>query len=66
MATFEYTARVNPSQRLEGMVEVESAAVKGGMKTLRQDGWRKVRAGITSLSEVLRVSHADELLGLGT
>ena len=39
-----------------------SAAVKAGMKTLRQDGWRKVKAGVTGLSEVLRVSHADELL----
>jgi len=36
-----------------------------GMKTLRQDGWKKVKAGITSLSEVLRVSHADEFVGSG-
>jgi hypothetical protein len=35
------------------------------MKALRQDGWKKVKAGITSLSEVLRVSHADEFVGLG-
>jgi hypothetical protein len=41
------------------------AAVAGGMKTLRQDGWKKVKAGITSLSEVLRVSHADEFVGSG-
>ena len=35
------------------------------MKTLRQDGWKKVKSGITSLSEVLRVNHADEFVGSG-
>ncbi len=44
---------------------LKAAAVASGMTTLRQDGWRKVKAGITSLSEVLRVSHADELVGSG-
>ncbi len=43
----------------------KAAAVGEGMKTLRQDGWRKVKAGLTSASEVLRVSHADELLHRG-
>jgi len=28
-----------------------------GMKTLRQDGMEKVKQGITTLSEVLRVAH---------
>jgi len=32
-----------------------SAAAKG-MRALRQDGWRKVAAGVTSLEEVLRVT----------
>lgn len=41
---------------------IKAAAVAQGMKTLRQDGWRKVKAGITSIDEVLRVSHADELV----
>ena len=27
-----------------------------GMVTLRQDGWRKVQAGITTVEEVLRVT----------
>jgi type II secretory ATPase GspE/PulE/Tfp pilus assembly ATPase PilB-like protein len=44
---------------------LKAAAVAAGMKTLRQDGWKKVSAGITSLSEVLRVSHADEFVGSG-
>ena len=29
----------------------------GGMTTLRQDGWRKVQAGITTVEEVLRVTQ---------
>jgi type II secretory ATPase GspE/PulE/Tfp pilus assembly ATPase PilB-like protein len=29
------------------------------MRTLREDGWRKVRRGMTSLEEVLRVTKAD-------
>ena len=29
-----------------------------GMVTLRQDGWRKVQAGITTVEEVLRVAEA--------
>ena len=33
-------------------------AVKHGMTLLREDGWAKVRAGITSLEEVVRVSGA--------
>ncbi len=38
---------------------IKRAAMKAGMKTLRQDGWRKVRHGITSVDEVLRVTKAD-------
>ncbi len=45
---------------------LKTAAVAAGMKTLRQDGWRKVQAGVTSLGEVLRVSHADEFVGSGS
>ncbi len=33
-------------------------AVKNGMTLLRDDGWAKVKAGITSLEEVVRVSGA--------
>lgn len=35
---------------------IKDVAVKKGMLTLRQDGWRKVRQGITTISEVLRVT----------
>jgi type II secretory ATPase GspE/PulE/Tfp pilus assembly ATPase PilB-like protein len=44
---------------------LKAAAVAAGMKTLRQDGWKKVKAGLISLGEVVRVSHADELVALG-
>lgn len=36
-------------------VEIMHMATQQGMLTLRQDGWAKVRAGMTSLEEVLRV-----------
>ena len=35
--------------------EIKKAAVAQGMRTLRQDGMEKVRLGLTSLEEVLRV-----------
>ncbi len=35
--------------------EIGRAAVAQGMLTLRQDGWQKVRSGLTSIDEVLRV-----------
>ncbi|MBN2477376.1 MAG: Flp pilus assembly complex ATPase component TadA [Pirellulales bacterium] len=38
---------------------VQRAAVNAGMRTLRQDGWRKVRRGLTTIDEVLRVTKAD-------
>jgi general secretion pathway protein E/type IV pilus assembly protein PilB len=38
---------------------VKQAAVTAGMHTLRDDGWRKVRQGMTTVQEVLRVSKAD-------
>ncbi len=36
--------------------KIKKTAVKKGMATLRQDGWRKVTQGITTISEVLRVT----------
>jgi len=37
--------------------EIKKAAQKAGMKTLQEDGLAKVEQGITSLSEVLRVTE---------
>jgi len=39
--------------------EVKQAAIKSGMKTLRQDAYRKVTEGITTLEEVERVTKGD-------
>jgi type IV pilus assembly protein PilB len=39
--------------------EIKRAAIRGGAKTLRQSGLTKVREGITTIAEVLRVSMAD-------
>ena len=35
---------------------IKEAALQKGMITLRQDGWRKVHDGVTTVSEVLRVT----------
>jgi len=52
-------------QRRVATGSIKAAAIAEGMKTLRQDGWRKIKAGITSVGEVLRMSHADELITTG-
>ncbi len=39
--------------------ELKAKAMQNGMKTLRRHGWEKVAAGITSPSEILRVTHED-------
>jgi hypothetical protein len=38
---------------------LKEAALKAGMRTMMQDGWRKVRSGITSSSEILRVVREE-------
>jgi general secretion pathway protein E len=38
---------------------IKKAALDAGLQTLRMDGARKVLAGITTISEVLRVTQAD-------
>ncbi len=39
-----------------GLPRLREIARREGMATLRQDGWRKVRAGVTTVEEVLRVA----------
>jgi general secretion pathway protein E/type IV pilus assembly protein PilB len=39
--------------------EIRQAALKGGMRTLRQDAWDKAISGITTVDEVLRVTKGD-------
>jgi general secretion pathway protein E/type IV pilus assembly protein PilB len=45
-------------QRLNASA-IRNQALKEGMVTLRQDGWRKVLAGTTTLDEVARVTAGD-------
>ena len=38
---------------------IKRAAMEGGMKTLRETGWEKVREGVTTIEEILRVAEAE-------
>ena len=40
--------------------EIRRLAVQLGMKGLREDGWRKVAAGMTTVDEVLRLTQEEE------
>ncbi|MFP6763379.1 MAG: GspE/PulE family protein, partial [Planctomycetaceae bacterium] len=42
-----------------GSLEIRRSALKNGMRSLRQDGWKKVASGLTSVEEVLRVTKSD-------
>ncbi len=48
-------------QRLQANAIREKAIAKG-MRTLRQDGWRKALLGETSIDEVLRVTQESEIV----
>ena len=57
-----------PNERIKELIVEKSAtsvikneAMKQGMRTLRQDGLGKVLRGVTTLSEVIRVSADDEI-----
>ena len=39
--------------------EIKQMAVRNGMLTLRDDGWKKALAGSTSVEEILRVTKGD-------
>jgi type II secretory ATPase GspE/PulE/Tfp pilus assembly ATPase PilB-like protein len=39
--------------------EIRQRAIAAGMTSLRQDGWAKCCLGVTTIDEVLRVSHED-------
>lgn len=40
--------------------QIKKAAVKLGMRTLKMEGWEKIKAGLTTPEEVLRVVSEDE------
>jgi general secretion pathway protein E len=41
---------------------IKEVARKNGMRTLREDGWMKVKQGVTTISEVLRVTQEEEVI----
>lgn len=57
----EFLLAANPIKKLimkkASADEIEQAAIQAGMTTMRQDGWLKVIAGLTSLDEILRVTQ---------
>jgi type II secretory ATPase GspE/PulE/Tfp pilus assembly ATPase PilB-like protein len=42
--------------------ELKQCAIAEGMETLRQDGWRRVAQGKTTIEEVVRVTQIDEVM----
>jgi len=40
---------------------IKQRAIAQGMQTLRENGWQKVREGITTVEEVLRVTQEEDL-----
>jgi type II secretory ATPase GspE/PulE/Tfp pilus assembly ATPase PilB-like protein len=41
---------------------IKEVARKKGMRTLREDGWMKVKEGMTTIPEVLRVTQVEETI----
>ena len=41
--------------------QIRQKAIAGGMRTLRQDGLEKVLSGMTTYSEVMRVTQQEEM-----
>src|SRR5216117_838375 len=42
--------------------ELKQCAIREGMETLRNDGWRRVAQGSTTIEEVVRVTQTDEVM----
>lgn len=64
MAIYEICVVSEPLKRLimqkvDGG-ELKQCAIREGMITLRQDGWRRVGEGKTTIEEVVRVTQTDE------
>ena len=45
----------------EGANRLKRYAVEKGMMSLREDGWNRVRKGVTTPEEVIRITKADKL-----
>ena len=66
MAIYEICVITEPLRRMimqkRDGGELKQCAVAEGMETLRQDGWRRVIEGSTTIEEVVRVTQTDELM----
>ncbi|MCX5682635.1 MAG: GspE/PulE family protein [Planctomycetota bacterium] len=51
-------------ERVSG-AEIRKTATREGMRSLREDGWRLIRTGRTTVEEVLRVTKDERLGGNG-
>ena len=50
-----------PAQRAS-TVQIVAYGLRNGLVTLRQDGWRRVLDGTTTVEEVTRITKPDYLL----
>jgi hypothetical protein len=64
LAIYEILFITEPIKRLimkkAAASEIKREAVKLGMRSLRQDGWQKVAAGLTTPAEILEVAQDDD------
>src|SRR5438046_4984973 len=65
-ATYEVCVRTEPLIKLimrkRDVGKLKQCAIVEGMETLRQDGWRRVAQGKTTIEEVVRVTQTDEVM----
>lgn len=63
-AIYEFLLVTEPIKRLimesTSAEDLRQKAAEEGMKTLRQNGWEKVKQGKTSLEEIVRVTQEEE------
>jgi general secretion pathway protein E len=66
MAIYEICVVTEPLKKLimqkRDGGELKQCAIAQGMETLRQDGWRRVAQGKTTIEEVVRVTQTDEVM----
>ena len=66
LAIYEICVVTEPLKRLimqkRDGGELKQCAIAQGMMTLRQDGWRRVAEGKTTIEEVVRVTQTDEVM----
>ncbi len=66
MAIYEICVISEPLKRLimqkRDGGELKQCAIREGMLTLRQDGWRRVAEGKTTIEEVVRVTQTDDVM----